>query len=189
MNDFNVTTKQSDLMARAFKKAGQNFKLVLHQDGHNTLNGIVVNGELWQVIMNKWLSHYLYDVDNGIEDMPTVSVQSNIDGSFKTYDTWAEFEYESFEYDKEVNPDDVAHVDATAIASYSMKYAKTTDDFGRPLLRDNFYLSLPESTKAIYAFKLPDNYTFYGVRKYILRCLREMREETAWWFLPCSWIR
>ena len=163
MNDFNVTTKQSDLMARAFKRAGKNFKLVLHQDGHNTLNGIVVNGELWQVIMNKWLSHYLYDVDNGIEDMPAVSVQSNTDGTFKTYDTWAEFEYETFEYDKEVNPDDVTHIDTTAIASNFVKYSEATDDFDRPLLRDNYYLSMPESTKATYVFELPDNYTIYGV--------------------------
>ncbi|MCR4655401.1 MAG: prolyl oligopeptidase family serine peptidase [Lachnospiraceae bacterium] len=169
MNDFNVTTKQSDLMARAFKKAGQNFKLVLHQDGHNFLNGILVNGELWQEIMNKWLSHYLYDVDNGIENMPTVSVQSNVDGSFKTYDTWAEFEYDSYEYDKEVNPDDVSHIDTTAIASHYMKYDQATDDFDRELLRDNFYLSMPESTKATYVFELPDNYTFYGVPEVHLR--------------------
>lgn len=32
--------------------------------------------------MNKWLSHYLYGVENGIENMPVVSVQSNVDGSF-----------------------------------------------------------------------------------------------------------
>ncbi len=163
MNDFNVTTKQSDLMARAFMKAGKNFKLVLHQDGHNNLNGIVVNGSLWQDIMNKWLSHYLYDVDNGIEDMPTVSVQSNIDGSFKTYDTWAGFEYDSFEYDREVNPDDISHIDTTAIAPHYMKYDESTDDFGRKLLRDNYYMSMPESTKATYVFELPDNYSIYGV--------------------------
>jgi len=163
MNDFNVTTKQSDLMARAFKKAGKNFKLVLHQDGHNILDGIVVNGSLWQDIMNKWLSHYLYDVDNGIEDMPTVSVQSNLDGSFKTYDTWAEFEYDSLDYDRDVNPDDISHIDTTAIASNFMRYDEATDDFGKPLLRDNYYLSMPESTKATYVFELPDNYSFYGV--------------------------
>ena len=169
MNDFNVTSKQADLMARSFKKAGQNFKLVLHQDGHNFLNGIVVNGELWQELMNKWLCHYLYDVDNGIEDMPTVSVQSNLDGSFRTYDTWADFEYESFEYDTEINPDDVSHIDTTAIAPFFMNYDESTDEFGRALIRDNYYLSLPDSAKATYAFELPDDYTFYGVPEVHLR--------------------
>ena len=46
MNDFNVCTKHSDLMARSFAKAGQEFKLVLHQDGHNILNGVIVNGPI-----------------------------------------------------------------------------------------------------------------------------------------------
>ncbi len=169
LNDFNVTTKQSDLMARAFEKAGQPFKLVLHQDGHNILDGIVVNGDLWQNIMNKWLCHYLYDVDNGIENMPAVSVQSNVDGTFKTYDTWGDFAYETFDYDKEVNPDDVSHIDTTAIAASFLRYDEATDDFGNPLLRDNYYLSMPESAKATYAFELPDNYTIYGVPEVHLR--------------------
>ena len=58
MNDFTVTAKHADLMARAFEKAGKTYKLVLHQDGHVFLNGVMVNGELWQEVMNKWLSHY-----------------------------------------------------------------------------------------------------------------------------------
>ncbi|MCR5402379.1 MAG: hypothetical protein K6E91_00970, partial [Butyrivibrio sp.] len=163
LNDFNVCTKQSDLMARSFEKAGKDYKLVLHQDGHNILNGHIVNGELWQSIMNKWLSHYLYDVDNNIEDMPKVSVQSNVDGSFKTYDSWNDYAYDTFEYDKTVNPDNVSHVDTTAIGKDFAKYAEATDDFDRPLLRDNYYLSMPDSTKATYVFELPDNYTIYGV--------------------------
>ena len=169
MNDFNVCTKQSDLMARSFAKAGQNFKLVLHQDGHNILDGVVVNGELWQEIMNKWLSHYLYGVDNGIENMPTVSVQSNLDGSFKNYDTWADFTYDTFDYDKTVNPDDVSHVDTTAIAPFVSQYAQGTDEQGRPNLRDNYYLSLPQSAASTYVFELPENYSFCGVPEVKLR--------------------
>ena len=30
----------------------------------------MINDELWLEIENKWLAHYLYDVDNGIENMP-----------------------------------------------------------------------------------------------------------------------
>ena len=113
--------------------------------------------------MNKWLSHYLYDVDNGIENMPTVSVQSNVDGSFRTYDTWGDFDFDTFAYDKTVNPDDVSHVDTTAIGTYYYNYKQATDEFGNALVRDNYYLSLPDSACAVYEFDVPDNYTFYGV--------------------------
>ena len=169
MNDFNVCTKHSDLMARSFAKAGQEFKLVLHQDGHNILNGVIVNGELWQEIMNKWLSHYLYDVDNGIENMPTVSVQSNLDGSFKNYDTWADFTYDTFDYNKVSNPEDISHVDTTGIAAYYSQYDQGTDEQGRPNIRDNYYLSLPQSACSTYVFELPENYSFCGVPEVKLR--------------------
>ena len=169
LNDFNVLTKQSDLMVRAFARAGQPWKLVLHQDGHNYLYNMNVNGELWEETVNKWLSHYLYGVDNGIEDMATVTVQSNVDGSFRTYDSWREFESETFAYDKTVNPDGVSHVDAAGISDYCAMYMQATDDFGRPFPQDNYYLSLPEGTKATYVFELPDNYTMYGVPEVHLR--------------------
>lgn len=163
MNDFNVTTKHADLMARAFARAGQPYKLVLHQDGHTIPNGMVIDGVLWQQIMNKWLSHYLYDVDNGIENMPAVSVQSNVDGSFRTYDTWDEFDYDTFEYDRAVNPDDVSHIDSTFIAEAYTKFAQATDQFGRAFTRDMYYASLPIGSAVQYVFDVPDNYTFYGI--------------------------
>ena len=169
LNDFNVLTKQSDLMVRAFARAGQPWKLVLHQDGHNYLNNMIVNGELWEDTVNKWLSHYLYDVDNGIENIPAVTVQSNADGSFRSYDSWGEFESETFAYDKTVNPDGVSHVNTANLSEYRDLYLKATDDFGRPLLRDNYYLSLPEGTGATYVFEVPDNYTMYGIPEVHLR--------------------
>lgn len=66
LNDFNVTTKQADLMAQAFEKAGQTYKLMLHQDGHNVMG-------------------------NGIEHLPQVSVQSNVDGSWAACESWRDF--------------------------------------------------------------------------------------------------
>jgi len=81
LNDFNVTTRNADLMMRAFEQAGKPAKLVLHQEGHVMLESRMVNGELWDETVNKWFSHYLYDVDNGIENMAEVTVQSNLDGS------------------------------------------------------------------------------------------------------------
>lgn len=163
LNDFNVCTKHSDLMARAFARAGQPFKLVLHQDGHNTLNGIFVNGMLWQDIMNMWLSHYLYDVDNGIENMPAVSVQSNVDGFFRTYNTWGEFDYQSFAFDREITPDSASHIDSAEVADAYSAYSSDTDDLGKPLPRDCFYSTLPDNAAAQYVFEVPENYTLYGV--------------------------
>lgn len=163
MNDFNVSPKHSDLMVRAFTKAGKDYRLVLHQDGHNILDGVLVNGYLWQDVVNMWLSHYLYDVDNGIENFPTVSVQSNVDGSFKTYDKWGDFEYETIEYDKTRNSNDISHVDTTYISSYADNYMQSTDDFERPLERDNYYLGMPETTNAMYVFNVPEDYTYCGI--------------------------
>ena len=169
LNDLNVFTKQSDLMARAFARAGQPWKLVLHQDGHNDLYNMIVNDELWEETVNKWLSHYLYGVENGIENMPAVTVQSNADGSFRAYDSWGDFEFEAFGYDKKISPDGVSHVDAAGISDYCAEYMKASDDFGRPLLQDNYYIRMPEGTCAAYVFEVPDNFTMYGVPEVHLR--------------------
>ena len=37
------------------------------------------NGQFYDDIVNKWISYYLYDVDNHAEDMPAVLVQTNYD--------------------------------------------------------------------------------------------------------------
>ena len=163
MNDFNVCTKHADLMAKAFAEVHKNYKLVLHQDGHNFLDGVIVNGYLWQDVVNMWLSHYLYDIENGIENFPTVSVQSNVDGTFKTYDNWRDFEYETFEYDKTLNSNEISHIDTTDISSYADIFMESTDDFGRQLERDSYYLRMPDTTNATYTFELPENYTYCGV--------------------------
>lgn len=103
LNDDNVRTKQFDLMYKAFEKAGQNVKLVLHQGHHKTPSiepwnpsepdetgmSMSINGVMYDDLLNKWFSHYLYDVNNGIERMPTVTVQSNLDGAkWTTYNKW-----------------------------------------------------------------------------------------------------
>lgn len=103
LNDDNVRTKHFDLMYKAFQKAGENVKLMLHQGHHKTPTiepyspdqpdssgmSMTINGERYDSILNKWFSHYLYGVKNGIEDMATVTVQSNLDAAeWATYDSW-----------------------------------------------------------------------------------------------------
>ena len=88
LNDFNVRPKQFDLMYSAFQQAGQEAKLVLHQGAHMTpdqIDGLELNH-----ILGRWYAHYLYGVDNGAENDPNVRIQSNLDLSWDTYDSWGD---------------------------------------------------------------------------------------------------
>lgn len=85
LNDENVSTKQFEMMHRAFENAGQTVKAILHQGPHITPTmankgyGIEIDGKYYDDIVNKWISHYLYDIENDAENMPAVLVQSNVD--------------------------------------------------------------------------------------------------------------
>ena len=94
LNDTNVRTKEFDLMYKAYQQAGVDVKLMLHQGTHLTPSypaqeyEIFIGDELYDTILNRWFSHYLYGQDNGAEDMAPVTVQSNVDGSWSTLDSW-----------------------------------------------------------------------------------------------------
>lgn len=94
LNDTNVRTKEFDLMYQAYEKAGVPVKLLLHQGTHLTPTypsqeyEMYIDDELYDTVLNKWFSHYLYGVDNGAENMSPVTVQSNVDGSWSYYDDW-----------------------------------------------------------------------------------------------------
>lgn len=84
-NDENVSTKQFEMMHTAFEQAGQTVKLILHQGPHitptmaNKNYGILIDGKFYDDIVNEWISHYLYEVENGAEKMPEVLAQTNYD--------------------------------------------------------------------------------------------------------------
>ena len=46
---------------------------------HNKGYGILIDGQFYDDVVNRWISHYLYGQANGAEDMPAVLVQSNLD--------------------------------------------------------------------------------------------------------------
>ena len=49
----------------------------------------MIGEQSYDEILNQWFSHYLYGVDNGIENMPAVTAQSNNDTKvWNTYDDW-----------------------------------------------------------------------------------------------------
>ena len=60
-------------------------KLILHQGPHitptmaNKNYGILIDGKFYDDIVNEWISHYLYGVENGAEKMPEVLAQTNYD--------------------------------------------------------------------------------------------------------------
>ena len=95
INDYNVRTKEFQLMYNAFKEAGQNVKILLHQDGHLTPtypagNYVFDIGDSsYDEILNRWFSHYLCEVDNGAENMAAVTAQDSHDTNvWNTYDSW-----------------------------------------------------------------------------------------------------
>lgn len=95
LNDDNVKTKHFELMYDALKKAGQDVKLYLHQGDHvypaamSRGYGITANGQNFYDLLNTWLTHYLYGVDNHVESLPAVLAQNNYDPSkWTSYDNW-----------------------------------------------------------------------------------------------------
>ena len=95
INDYNVRTKEFQLMYNAFIKAGENVKLLLHQDGHLTptypAGNLVfdIGDSSYDEILNRWFSHYLYGVENGAENMAAVTAQDSHDTNvWNTYDSW-----------------------------------------------------------------------------------------------------
>jgi len=165
LNDFNVTSIQADYMYKAFKKAGQPVKLVLHQDGHNFLNGIMVGDELWQNIMNKWLSHYLLGVDNHIEDMAEVTYQSNVDGQFYTSEHWRDFDYEQVDTSaksgkKTISSEGLQETTNAYLAFCGYDGLEERIDTS---IRSEYYISLPKNQAAAYTLDLAEGKTVYGV--------------------------
>ena len=161
LNDFNVTTKQADLMMQAFAKAGMPAKIVLHQDGHNVLDGKLINGVLWEETVNRWLSHYLYGVDNGIENMAAVTVQSNLDGSFRTYNSWRDFTYREMPVYAE---NEQTAVTTEGLAEYSTQFLSGDNPDLKGLKgQEMYYVTLDEPFAGVYQIDIPEGTTMMGV--------------------------
>ncbi len=95
LNDENVSTKQFEMMYKSFQKAGQTVKSILHQGPHitptmpNKNYGILIDGKFYDDIVNKWISQYLYGIENNVETMPAVLVQTNYDQrKWETASSW-----------------------------------------------------------------------------------------------------
>lgn len=73
LNDWNVKTDQVAEWYEALKAHGVEHKIWLHQSGH--ADPYSLRRDVWLATLNKWMSHYLYGVDNGIQNEPKATIQ------------------------------------------------------------------------------------------------------------------
>ncbi len=166
LNDFNVTPKQAYLMYSAYKKAGQPVKMLLHQDGHNWLADYVINDVPWLELMNKWLAHYLYDVDNDIEDMAELTVQSNVDGTFSEYDSFGEYEQVKASSESD---GDITEVSSVGLAEYAYDFPDADTGILRREDLEKIYMGMSPMNKAVFDIEIPEGQTISGVPEVSVR--------------------
>ncbi|MGK3204020.1 Xaa-Pro dipeptidyl-peptidase [Amycolatopsis sp. MEPSY49] len=73
LNDWNVKTDQVAEWYEALKARGVEHKIWLHQAGH--ADPYSLRRDVWLATLNKWMSHYLYGIDNGIQNEPKATIQ------------------------------------------------------------------------------------------------------------------
>ena len=77
INDWNVKTNQCVPFFKLLEERGIERKMMLHQGEHVYIYRLKASNTM--DILHRWLDHYLYGVDNGIEKEAKVLVESNID--------------------------------------------------------------------------------------------------------------
>ena len=92
LNDWNVKTQHAGQWYEALAERDIPRKIVLHQSGHTDGRG-PIGQERWLDLLNRWMSRWLYDVDNGIEDEPKALIQRE-DRSLVEYADWPDPEAE-----------------------------------------------------------------------------------------------
>jgi len=73
LNDWNVKGKHVVQWYEALRRNGVEHKIWWHQSGHtdpDTLRSVE-----WRRTLNRWFSHYLYGVDNGVQKEPKATIQ------------------------------------------------------------------------------------------------------------------
>ncbi|SEC26482.1 X-Pro dipeptidyl-peptidase [Amycolatopsis tolypomycina] len=73
LNDWNVKTEQVATWYEALKARGVEHKIWLHQAGH--ADPYSLRRDVWLATLNRWMSHYLYGIDNGIQNEPRATIQ------------------------------------------------------------------------------------------------------------------
>jgi len=160
MNDYNVNSRQADLMVKAFRQAGKTVKLVLHQDGHCDLDNLSINGTPWQNLMNKWLSHYLYGVENDAESFPEVLAENNVNGHFDSYEGWNTVTPKEF---KAKYTGETTEVSSVGLGQFTLDYQENHQSNMTEEMQEDFYLKMQAPLTAVYPLEMPENTTIFGV--------------------------
>ena len=197
LNDYNVRTKQAEMMYNSFKAAGLDVKMLMHQGDHITPthqdthapvpdeNGeLVITDDMWiaQVdwmepgtytiyddvagfsipiaghsyddILNAWYCHYLYGLDNGIEEkLPEALVQSNLDEN-----KWVSYESYASNNKAEITVSDKEEV--TISADYAAAGLDLQDD--EAMGHDEFVSKVASSANVIFQTEVKNDLTIKG---------------------------
>lgn len=94
LNDWNVKTTHCKLLWDKLKKYNIPSKIILHQGDHIYIQNL--KGFDFNDIMNRWLSYWLYDIQNDVmKVVPDVMVQSNLDSLvWEKSQNWPSKDYE-----------------------------------------------------------------------------------------------
>lgn len=93
LNDWNVKTTHCKLLWDKLKKYNIPSKIILHQGDHIYIQNL--KGFDFNDIMNRWLSYWLYDIQNDVmKTVPDMMVQSNLDSLvWEKSQNWPSKEY------------------------------------------------------------------------------------------------
>lgn len=93
LNDWNVKTTHCKLLWDKLKKYNIPSKIILHQGDHIYIQNL--KGFDFNDIMNRWLSYWVYDIQNDVmKTVPDVMVQSNLDSlAWEKSQNWPSKEY------------------------------------------------------------------------------------------------
>ena len=173
LNDDNVRTKMFDLMYDAYQKAGQPVKLLLHQGTHLTPTypaaetEMYIGEDTYDEVLNRWFSHYLYNVDNGAENMAAVTVQDNTDGSWYTFDSWDTAEAML------LNADTTSTEDTTTISADIAAGGVTRSNW------EDMYAASSTSSSSMYVTELADDTTIKGTVEVHVRAATDTADSDA----------
>lgn len=73
LRDWNVTLSQVTNWYEALAEHGVERKIWLHQSGH--ADPYSLRRDAWLTTLNRWFSHYLYGIDNGVTEEPKATIQ------------------------------------------------------------------------------------------------------------------
>lgn len=175
LNDWNVKTTHCKLLWDKLKKYNIPSKIILHQGDHIYIQNL--RGFDFNDIMNRWLSYWLYDIQNDVmKTVPDVMVQSNLDSlAWEKSQNWASKEYK----DRVFGVDGERLVDNLKIKSLEKndkRIRKFTDDIDTSGFirekknyeewRDRLILGEREKYRVIYKSEvLEEDVTIFGCVK------------------------